>query len=197
MPDQTNAAVLVDMPDPNYQSLGELIVTLEATPQDHVVPIGFHRPHSYRGDYMDLAFEAKPNTTVAEMLAAARSALDTTYEGWKGGDFVMDASTPVWLVKERGDCGESLGHVLTHLMLNTGEATRLRAAVDVVLDLHPHQLRDETGRETNNPSAARYGRCGTCGPTRGGVFCATVLAVRADVPSSPLSPAPNTQEPTQ
>ncbi|MFC9490722.1 hypothetical protein ACFTZM_32240, partial [Streptomyces hydrogenans] len=63
--------------------LGELITALEAADPDLVLPDGFTHPHSYRGYYHELAFEPAHNATVGEMLADARSALGTTYTGWK------------------------------------------------------------------------------------------------------------------
>lgn len=69
--------------------LGELISLLERMPQDMVVASGFGSPHSYRGFYEQLAFEPEKNVTVASMLAHAKSALGRTFQGYKGGDFVM------------------------------------------------------------------------------------------------------------
>jgi len=97
--------------------LHELIHALKQHPPEQPVPFGFARPHSYRGYYHDLAFEHERDTTVGAMLAAAESALGTTYEGWKGGDFKMDAYTTVWLVHEQGKTGESLGPILLTYML--------------------------------------------------------------------------------
>jgi hypothetical protein len=37
--------------------LGELIEALEKLPEDRVLPVGFDKPHSYRGYYNELAFE--------------------------------------------------------------------------------------------------------------------------------------------
>lgn len=75
--------------------LGQLIALLEKFPESKVVSEGFHYPHSWRGSYDELAFEPLDNTTVGEMLAAAKSAVGETYEGWKGGDFVMTLDTRV------------------------------------------------------------------------------------------------------
>ena len=100
-------------------TLGELIQVLEAADADKVVPMGFARPHSYRGYYYELAFEQEPNTTVGAMLEAARSALGTTYTGWKGGDFAMHEHTEVNLVRKEGECGEGIGPVLLGYMLGS------------------------------------------------------------------------------
>lgn len=78
-------------------TLGELIEYLKTLPQDMVVADGFYRPHSYRGCYEDVAFVPKKDVPVSEMLAAAESALDETYSGWKGGVFTMHERTDCWL----------------------------------------------------------------------------------------------------
>jgi len=78
-------------------NLGELITALEAVDPNKTVRHGFANPHSYRGDYMDLAFEPVQDTTVRAMLDAARSAVGVTFQGWKGGDFLMDADSWCWL----------------------------------------------------------------------------------------------------
>jgi hypothetical protein len=100
-------------------TLGALIAHLSRADGTLVVPVGFARPHSYRGYYHDLAFEMEPNTTVGAMLEAARSALGSTYRGWKGGDFTMGEHTDVYLVAEEGECGEGIGPVLLGYMLGT------------------------------------------------------------------------------
>ncbi|SEG44673.1 hypothetical protein SAMN04489712_105264 [Thermomonospora echinospora] len=97
-------------------TLGELIAALEAADPTKVAPNGFANPHSYRGYYEDLAFEPARNITIGAMLAAARSAVGTTYQGWKGGDYTMTADTDVWLADE-GYCGETLGPTLLRLIL--------------------------------------------------------------------------------
>jgi hypothetical protein len=97
-------------------TLGELIAALAAAPAGKAVAHGFGNPHSYRGYYDEVAFEPARNITVGDMLAAARSALGATFQGWKGGDYVMKEYTDCWLATE-GDCGETIGPVLLRLML--------------------------------------------------------------------------------
>jgi hypothetical protein len=97
-------------------TLGELITMLEQEDPKRVVKHGFDNPHSYRGYYHDLAFEPAFNVPVGEMLAAARSALGATYEGYKGGDYTMSDYTDCWLASY-GDCGETIGALLVSLML--------------------------------------------------------------------------------
>ena len=107
--------------NPNHLSLGEIITRLKQADPEQVLPIGFAAPHSYRGYYEELAFEVRRNVTVGEMLAAAESALGTTFQGWKGGDYTMREYSSAWLVREEGYCGESLGAVLLELMLANSE----------------------------------------------------------------------------
>jgi hypothetical protein len=99
-------------------NLGELITALEAADPNQVVSHGFHNPHSYRGDYYDLAFEPAQNVTVASMLEAARTALGTTYQGWKGGDFTMGADTWCWLSEQGTASCDNISSLLFELMLS-------------------------------------------------------------------------------
>lgn len=98
-------------------TLAELITALEAADPDRVVPHGFTNPHSYRGYYDELAFEPAANVTVADMLDDARSALGSTYEGWKGGDFTMRGHTDCWLSEEGRASGDTISALLLQLML--------------------------------------------------------------------------------
>ena len=107
-------------------SLQELIDALEKLDPELVAPFGFGGPHSYRGYYDELAFEPRHNVTVGQMLADAKSALGTTYQGYKGGDFTMNEWTTCWL-SEYGTTGEQLGPIFLGLLLRDahkpGEAT--------------------------------------------------------------------------
>ncbi len=89
-----------------YQlTLGKLIKSLESSNQNATVlcsnGISPGTPYSYRGYYSDLAFElndpVEVDLRVGDFLTTCRKILDTTLEGYKGGDFVMDADTPLWL----------------------------------------------------------------------------------------------------
>lgn len=101
-------------------TLGELIKALEAEDPNLVLPTGFHRPHSYRGYYDELAFEPAEDITIAAMLAAARSALNATFTGYKGGDYVMGEYTSCWLSGYGTASGESIGPTLLRLMIRVG-----------------------------------------------------------------------------
>lgn len=100
--------------------LCDLIAYLESADQTKTVRIGFSNPHSYRGYYHDLAFEPVANIRVSEMLAAAKSALGTTYQGYKGGDYTMGEYTDCWLANY-GETGEGIGPVLLGYMLSGGQ----------------------------------------------------------------------------
>lgn len=101
-----------------HLTLGALIALLEKTP--NALPVTYSNgsspgvASSYRGYYADLSFEPSSlSTTVETLLEEARSALNTTFEGYKGGEFVMGERTPLWAAPW-GDCGPAIvGSVLT------------------------------------------------------------------------------------
>lgn len=78
-------------------TLGGLITTLESMLPSELVP-DLHSPHSYRGYYCDLAFKcSEDKRTVSSLLAECRGCMGKVFEGYKGGDFMMGASTPIWI----------------------------------------------------------------------------------------------------
>ena len=117
-------------------NLGDIITRLEAADPQQVVRHGFHNPHSYRGDYYDLAFEPATNITVADMLEAARSAVGATYQGWKGGDFRMNEYDWCWLSEEGTASGETISPLLLQFMLApaAAQSSADRAVVAKALD---------------------------------------------------------------
>lgn len=87
-------------------ALGKLIRLLEAEKSDNWVRFDFggfmpDRIASYRGDYSQLAIGYKepkePYKTVDVFLAELRAVNGQTMQGYKGGDFVMDLDTPIWV----------------------------------------------------------------------------------------------------
>ena len=85
-------------------TLGKLIDRLsELDPQ--MMMSGLNEPHSYRGYYSDLAFEACDKRPVADVLADARKCMGEIFTGYKGGEYTMGRNTPVW-VSEWGHCSE-------------------------------------------------------------------------------------------
>tara|TARA_B100001105_G_C22242256_1_gene378776 strand:+ start:269 stop:544 length:276 start_codon:yes stop_codon:yes gene_type:complete len=74
-----------------------LIEVLDTCPKDAVFERGFSNPHSYRGHYSELAVEPEEDQKVTDMLDCLWAVLDTTLEGYKGGEFLMDGSVDVYL----------------------------------------------------------------------------------------------------
>lgn len=88
-------------------TLGELIGVLDAMPSEAKVA-NLQEAHSYRGYYSDLAFELNEGTRPAgDLLAECRAAMGKVFTGYKGGDYVMGALTPLW-VASYGCCGQKL-----------------------------------------------------------------------------------------
>jgi hypothetical protein len=88
-------------------TLGELIDTLRSMPPDTKVS-NLTYPHSYRGYYTDLAFEKKSGTRLAcELLFECESALESTFYGYRGGEYGMNMETSVWIA-DYGSTGERL-----------------------------------------------------------------------------------------
>lgn len=78
-------------------TLGKLIDQLEKmSPETQVANL--RNPDSYRGYYCDLYFEIGEGTRPAiELLADCKSAMVQVFTGYKGGDYVMCALTPLWI----------------------------------------------------------------------------------------------------
>jgi hypothetical protein len=92
-------------------TLTELITYFEKYESDRKIPLGFGDPHSYRGNYEDVAFEPVKNTTVGETLKWLRSAVDCTFQGYKGGEFKMRGWSKCWLA-EYGKSGKEIDRKL-------------------------------------------------------------------------------------
>ena len=97
--------------------LKELIEILEDEDPKKILKLGFSSPHSYRGYYEELAFEPEENISVGEMLEIAKKCIGEKFYGYKGGEFIMDEYSDVWLA-EWGYTGETLGPILLRFMLN-------------------------------------------------------------------------------
>ncbi|MEM6668575.1 MAG: hypothetical protein AAF661_05095 [Pseudomonadota bacterium] len=101
-----------------HLTLGQLIHQLSAlTEAQKDLPVvtaeglGIERPRSYRGYYEDLAFCPSEPRTGSEVLSSAESALGSTYEGYKGGNYVMTAKTSLWV----SDWGNASGIAIVGL----------------------------------------------------------------------------------
>jgi len=87
-------------------TLGEMILKLDALQAsdtqvfldfgEHLQPTGIE---SWRGSYEELALEFALNSGMPAdfFLDLLREAVGKTFEGYKGGDFLMGRSTPVWV----------------------------------------------------------------------------------------------------
>ncbi|MFE4658132.1 hypothetical protein ACFRFJ_15785 [Streptomyces hydrogenans] len=186
-------------------TLEELITTLEAADPTLVLPYGFTNPHSYRGYYHELAFEPATDITVGSMLADARSALGTTYTGWKGGTFTMQGYTDCWLAQEGSAGGETLGLLLLNLMLAAGIRDTACAATGCGCGqptspgtAHHHSLRhhmnEAAGRQGTGPddSPAHVGRCPVM--LQGGGRCEKQASHRPPGSDDPHTPQPPVRE---
>lgn len=79
-------------------TLGKLLFRLDEL-DDVVITPPINHPHSYRGYYTDLALEPtnEESITVNSLKEILRGCIDKTFEGYKGGDFVMTLDTPMWV----------------------------------------------------------------------------------------------------
>lgn len=91
----------------SQMTLGSLIAVLEKLPPGSMVD-NLTGAHSYRGYYDDLAFErGEGQRPAADLLADCRASMGDVFVGYKGGEFVMGARTPLWIAAY-GSCGEAI-----------------------------------------------------------------------------------------
>ena len=96
--------------------LKELIARLEKEDPDKLLKKGFHQSHSHRGDYAQLAFEPCGEASIADLLKVSKFALNQTYEGYKGGDFIMTGDSEVFIAMY-SECGYELSSELLEYMI--------------------------------------------------------------------------------
>jgi hypothetical protein len=92
----------------NQLTLGSLIRALEAFgPKEEIVGLGSLM--SYRGYYCDLAFEPESSPrAVEDILADCRAAMGRVFQGYKGGDYLMGETTPLWVAPYGSGGGDRL-----------------------------------------------------------------------------------------
>lgn len=101
-------------------TLGGIIDALQEMPLDKEI-VGLGELDSYRGYYRDLAFEPTSETqTVEDLLDRCKGAMGQVFEGYKGGDYVMGAKTPLWLA-HYGSCGDKIMSILKDGTIETAE----------------------------------------------------------------------------
>lgn len=107
-------------------TLGEIILKLEHTSlkekdgTDKTIAFGFgyFKPNSlssWRGNYRELAIEytEEGNDILAkDFLKECKKAIGKTYQGYKGGDFIMGKTTPMWVA----NYGESPNTAVTDII---------------------------------------------------------------------------------
>jgi hypothetical protein len=118
--------------------LGELIDLLKTTAPQRF-PIGLAHPHSWRGDFCELAFEPCKDTTTDNMLCAAVAAVGAVYQGYKGGHYEMTRRTPI-NIEKHGDYTDGGAACAIIRELDPGRDTEgrtlewlTRKAVDLIL----------------------------------------------------------------
>lgn len=100
--------------------LEDLIEELEKADPAMILPDGFGSPGCYRGYYAELAFDPECDVTVGSMLEHAKSAMGTTYQGYKGGDYKMGKYSVVHIAEYGNSDGAPLSPLLLRLMLERG-----------------------------------------------------------------------------
>ena len=101
-------------------TLGKLIAVLESLPTDTPVANLFDFD-SYRGYYEDLALSLGEGTRQAgELLTDCRECMGEVFCGYKGGEYMMGATTPLW-VADYGRCGVKLMAVNPDGTIETAE----------------------------------------------------------------------------
>ena len=89
-------------------TLGKMIEALEAMPATAEIE-GLGDLDSYRGYYCDLAFEpSKEKRLATDVLEVCRAAMGQVFTGYKGGDYVMGALTPLWIAPYGSGGGDKI-----------------------------------------------------------------------------------------
>lgn len=104
-------------------TLGEIITRLEAENPALVLAHGFHKPHSWRGHYAELAFEPGTPKTVADSLVTLRLCVGATFEGYKGGEFTMDAGSLCHFAHYGDPASDAIGPMLLDLLISQAKNT--------------------------------------------------------------------------
>lgn len=87
--------------------LGDFLDILRMADPEELIPLA--NPHSYRGYYSDLALEPVDDEPIKiwQLINQLSDVIDTELTGWKGGEFLMSADTPIWVAPE-GTTGAAL-----------------------------------------------------------------------------------------
>jgi hypothetical protein len=132
-------------------TLGQLIEHLQVLRDDLPVALPLQRHPgrfvSYRGNYAQLAIEAgdgyKPgfesegyvmHETVGSLLKAAKAVDGATLTGFKGGEYKMSRSTPIWIADE----GDSTNVILADVVIKQGDQGQDLVAFLQGVDVAPY-----------------------------------------------------------
>jgi hypothetical protein len=102
-------------------TLGEIIVLLKNLEPKTVIT-GLGDLHSYRGYYVDLAFDTNTSydKSAEQLLKECKAAVGATYTGWKGGEFTMSKITPLFVASE-GNTGLRLMDIVNGKIITSEE----------------------------------------------------------------------------
>lgn len=164
----------------NYEggmSLGEIIERLKKE-QDLTrrVLLGLGSPGSYRGYYECLGFIPTPNTSIIQMIGCAQRAVGATYDGYKGGEYVMTVDTECYLAVH-GDSGPPITSKLLYLLLGVEGKEDEAAKKKGEYCSHPLLTPTEWNQHRPEPCAmatcdcGEYQVCRYCGFKKGQIPC--------------------------
>jgi hypothetical protein len=101
-----------------HLTLGQLIQRLEKLPKKQPIQLadgrGIEGLDSYRGYYCDMALHPVdgPVWNAGQLLRECRRVLDTKLTGYKGGEFLMDRATPLWVAEHGSAVPEAVMDLL-------------------------------------------------------------------------------------
>lgn len=105
----------------NHITLGELAVLLKNCQENSHVSFNFPEQYpehflSYRGYYDQIAlghgpFNYPEPVTRDLLIARTLAAIGMTFSGYKGGEYIMTADTPVWVANASNPSGYALTRV--------------------------------------------------------------------------------------
>ena len=100
--------------DNGAKTIGTLQHSYDSSKRLYSIPDKFF---SWRGNYEDLAFSYKNSTTplaIEEFLAMLEKQIDSVHEGYKGGDYLMDANTLVYISSYGAGYASNIERVIVH-----------------------------------------------------------------------------------
>ena len=89
-----------------WKLISRLVKVQENNLADNIV---YFNLCSYRGYYADLALSTIPTETISieDAIVELQDTIDKEFRGYKGGEFIMDKNTPLW-VADYGNLGNKI-----------------------------------------------------------------------------------------